>query len=47
MFQISQEQNDSAKLALEKEMAQVVAACEEKINSLKAEHNLQIQQCKS
>jgi hypothetical protein len=45
-FQISREESDAKQLAMEKEMTKVVAACEEKINSLKAEHNQQIQQRK-
>ncbi len=46
LFQISREESDAKQLALEKEMTKVVAACEEKINALKAEHNQQIQQSK-
>ena len=45
-FQISREESDAKQLALEKEMTKVVAACEEKINALKADNNQQIQQRK-
>jgi phosphoglucomutase len=34
------------KVAMEKEMSKVVAACEERLNALKAEHTQQIQQSK-
>ncbi len=45
-FQIEREQNEANKLAMEKEMSKVVAACEERLAAMKAEHSLQIQQRK-
>ena len=33
-------------MAMEKEMSKVVAACEERINAMRADHNIQIQQRK-
>jgi len=45
-LQISREESEAHKVAMEKEMSKVVAACEERLNALKAEHTQQIQQSK-
>jgi hypothetical protein len=45
-LQISREESEANKVAMEKEMSKVVAACEERLNALKAEHTQQIQQSK-